>query len=181
MKSILLTLMVFFTCTFMYAQTEVSGKVIDAVNNEAIPGVNVKIIGGTTGASTDFDGFFSINTTSTPPFTLEFTSVGYDRKTYEVTNADEEITVILQESQTTLDEVVVSASRTPERIFESPVTVETMSLKDIKNTASPDFYDGLENLKGVDINTNSLTFKSINTRGFSTFSNTRFMQLVDGM
>ena len=33
----------------------------------------------------------------------------------------------------------------------------------------------------VDINTNSLTFKSINTRGFATFANTRFMQLVDGM
>jgi outer membrane receptor for ferrienterochelin and colicin len=165
----------------MYAQTEVTGKVVDAVNNEPIPGVNVKIIGGTTGASTDFDGLFSINTTSTPPFTLEFTSVGFDRKTFEVNNADQEITITLQESQTTLDEVVVSASRTPERIFESPVTVETMSLKDIKNTASPDFYDGLENLKGVDINTNSLTFKSINTRGFSTFSNTRFMQLVDGM
>ena len=71
--------------------------------------------------------------------------------------------------------------RTPERIFESPVTVERFGLKEIKNTASADFYDGLENLKGVDINTNSLTFKSINTRGFATFANTRFMQLVDGM
>ena len=80
-----------------------------------------------------------------------------------------------------LDEVVVSASRTPERVFESPVTVERFGIADIKNTASSDFYDGLENLKGVDINTNSLTFKSINTRGFATFANTRFMQLVDGM
>src|SRR5690606_23104789 len=33
----------------------------------------------------------------------------------------------------------------------------------------------------VDVNTNSLTFKSVNTRGFATFANTRFMQLVDGM
>ena len=80
-----------------------------------------------------------------------------------------------------LDEVVVSASRTPERVFESPVTVERFGIADVKNTASSDFYDGLENLKGVDINTNSLTFKSINTRGFATFANTRFMQLVDGM
>ena len=39
----------------------------------------------------------------------------------------------------------------------------------------------MENLKGVDVNTNSLTFKSVNTRGFATFANTRFMQLVDGM
>jgi len=33
----------------------------------------------------------------------------------------------------------------------------------------------------VDINSNSLTFKSVNTRGFATFANERFMQLVDGM
>jgi len=56
-----------------------------------------------------------------------------------------------------------------------------MGLEDIRNTASADFYGGLENLKGVDVNTNSLTFKSVNTRGFASFANTRFMQLVDGM
>ena len=80
-----------------------------------------------------------------------------------------------------LDEVIVSASRTPERIFESPVTVERIGIREIRNTASSDFYDGLENLKGVDINVNSLTFKSVNTRGFATFANNRFLQLVDGM
>uniref|UniRef100_UPI0037C01531 TonB-dependent receptor domain-containing protein n=1 Tax=Flavobacterium sp. TaxID=239 RepID=UPI0037C01531 len=43
------------------------------------------------------------------------------------------------------------------------------------------FYDGLENLKEVQMNTSSMSFKSINTRGFATVANTRFMQLVDGM
>jgi hypothetical protein len=43
------------------------------------------------------------------------------------------------------------------------------------------FYDGLENMKEVQMNTSSLSFKSINTRGFATVANTRFMQLVDGM
>mgnify|MGYP003505122275 FL=1 len=80
-----------------------------------------------------------------------------------------------------LDEIVISASRTPERVKESPVTIERMSIRDIKKTASPSFYDGLENLKEVHMNTSSLSFKSINTRGFATVANTRFMQLVDGM
>lgn len=56
-----------------------------------------------------------------------------------------------------------------------------MGLKEIKKTASPSYYDGLENLKEVQMNTSSLTFKSINTRGFATVANVRFMQLVDGM
>ena len=94
----------------------------------------------------------------------------------EVTTNPQTIDVTLIEG-TSLDEIVISASRTPERIFESPVTVERFGLKEIRNTASADFYDGLENLKGVDVNTNSLTFKSINTRGFATFANNRFMQL----
>ena len=59
--------------------------------------------------------------------------------------------------------------------------MERFGIKEIKNTASATFYDGIENLKGVDMNTSSLTFKSVNTRGFATFANTRFMQLVDGM
>tara|TARA_B110000902_G_scaffold265803_1_gene351247 strand:- start:1972 stop:4452 length:2481 start_codon:yes stop_codon:yes gene_type:complete len=102
-------------------------------------------------------------------------------KKVEVTENNQTIDVTLTENETSLDEIVVSASRTPERIMESPVTVERLDARAIKNTSSPSFYDGLENLKGVDVNANSLTFKSVNTRGFATFANTRFMQLVDGM
>ena len=91
------------------------------------------------------------------------------------------VNVILLEDETQLGEIIVSASRTPERIFESPVSVERFDIRDVKNTASADFYGGLENLKGVDMNRNSLTFKSINTRGFASFANNRFVQLVDGM
>ena len=50
-----------------------------------------------------------------------------------------------------LDKVVVSASRTPGRILESPVTINRMDVIAIKGTSSPAFYDGLENLKDVDV------------------------------
>jgi outer membrane receptor protein involved in Fe transport len=98
-----------------------------------------------------------------------------------VTSNNQTLSITLQEASTLLDEIVISASRTPERIFESPVSVERFGLKEIKNTTAESFYGGLQNLKGVDINTNSLTFQSINTRGFATFANNRFLQLVDGM
>jgi iron complex outermembrane receptor protein len=107
--------------------------------------------------------------------------LGFKMEKVEITKNNQKVEVLLTENETFLDEIVVSASRTPERIMESPVTIERMDSRAIKNTSSPSFYDGLENLKGVDVNTNSLTFKSVNTRGFATFSNTRFMQLVDGM
>ncbi|MBT8286956.1 MAG: TonB-dependent receptor [Bacteroidia bacterium] len=172
-------ILVLFGCVFSYAQTTVTGTVKDDTG-QPLPSANVIVVGTSLGTVTDFDGNYSLTVDLNPPFTLQASSIGFETLTKEVTTSPQTIDFILNEG-TQLDEVVISASRTPERIFESPVTVERFGLKEIKNTASADFYDGLENLKGVDVNTNSLTFKSVNTRGFSTFSNTRFMQLVDGM
>ncbi|WMI69241.1 TonB-dependent receptor domain-containing protein [Mangrovimonas sp. YM274] len=178
MKTLPKILMLLF-CAFSFAQTTVSGKITDQ-NGQPLPGANIIAIGSSEGTISDFDGNYSFVVNQQPPFSIQVSSVGFQSVTKEVTTNPQTIDIILTEG-TELDEIVISASRTPERIFESPVTVERFGLKEIKNTASADFYDGLENLKGVDINTNSLTFKAINTRGFATFSNTRFMQLVDGM
>ena len=180
-KKILLFAVMAFSTIAMVAQTTVTGTVKDAKTGETLPGANVKISKKAVGTNTDFDGNFVLKTTDNPPFTLEISMLGYKMATVDVTKNNQKVEVSLTENETSLDEIVVSASRTPERIMESPVTVERMDTRAIKNTSAPSFYDGLENLKGVDINTNSLTFKSVNTRGFATFANTRFMQLVDGM
>ncbi len=161
------------------AQTTIKGAVLDD-NNQPIPGANVKLQDSPVGTVTDFDGLFSLTVKQSPPFTIVVSSVGFEESLTVITSQTEEVTITLKEG-TELDEVIISASRTPERIFESPVTVERFGIKEVKNTPSADFYGGLENLKGVDVNTNSLTFKSINTRGFASFANTRFMQLIDGM
>ena len=180
MKKLLLIAFAMFTSVFMFAQTAVSGTVSDA-NGEPLPGANVKVESKSVGTNTDFDGKFTMMFSETPPFNIEISMLGYKTQKIAITTNNQKVSVTLTENATSLDEVVVSASRTPERIMESPVTVERMDIRAIRNTSSPSFYDGLENLKGVDVNSNSLTFKSVNTRGFATFANERFMQLVDGM
>uniref|UniRef100_UPI0037509DDC carboxypeptidase-like regulatory domain-containing protein n=1 Tax=Flavobacterium sp. TaxID=239 RepID=UPI0037509DDC len=169
-----------FFCSISFAQTSISGSVKDS-KNEPIPGANIKVVGESAGTVTDGDGKFTIKVTKKPPFTIEVTSIGFAIQKIQINSATQKADVVLQNEDTQLDEIVVSASRTPERVKESPVTIERMTIKDIKKTASPTFYDGLENLKEVQMNTSSMSFKSINTRGFATVANTRFMQLVDGM
>ncbi|WP_414652314.1 TonB-dependent receptor [Galbibacter sp.] len=159
-------------------QITIQGKVVDT-HQQPIPSASLQVVGQTQGVATDFNGNFSLQLESLPA-SIRVSSIGFVTQTISFSSAAP-LTIVLEEETMSLGEIVVSASRTPERIFESPVTVERFGLKEIKNTASVDFYDGLENLKGVDINTNSLTFKSINTRGFASFANTRFVQLVDGM
>ncbi|PAM95913.1 hypothetical protein B4N84_05020 [Flavobacterium sp. IR1] len=178
MKVYLLTMLL--CCGVSFAQQTVTGSVTDA-NKQSIPGANINIVGSSGGASTDFDGSFKLNTTSKPPFTLKVSAVGFETKTINVTSLSQRVDVILKDEETKLDEIVVSASRTPERVIESPVTIERMGIQEIKNTTASTFYDGLENLKEVHFNTSSISFKSVNTRGFASVANTRFMQLVDGM
>ncbi|MFV8325681.1 TonB-dependent receptor [Flavobacterium sp. ZS1P14] len=179
MRVYLLFLSLFF-CNLTFAQNTISGIVTDS-SNQPIPGANVKIVGETAGSITDFDGTFTLKSSKTLPFVLTITSIGYSSQKITVSSNNQKVTVKLGDEETKLNEIVVSASRTPERVLESPVTIERMSIADIKKTASATFYDGLENLKEVQMNTSSLSFKSINTRGFATVANTRFMQLVDGM
>jgi len=174
------TILSLFISVLTFAQTTISGTVTDATS-QPVPGANVKIVGGSTGTSTGFDGKFLLKTQNSFPFTIEVTMTGFGSQTLEVASKEQEIVVVLTEETTTLNEIVVSASRAPERVIESPVTIERMGLKDIKNTTAPSFYEGLENFKDVHFNTSSFNFKSINTLGFATFANLRFMQLLDGM
>ncbi len=177
----ILAVLALFCGSIMFGQTSISGNVSDSDTQDPIPGVNVRVVGKSIGASTDFDGNFSLKVSDEVPFNIEITSVGYQSQTLEITADDTELEIVLTENATTLDEIVVSASRTPESIRESAVTIEKVGIRDMKSSTAPTFYDGLENLKGIDLNRGSLTFNSINTRGFATFSNTRFVQLVDGM
>jgi outer membrane cobalamin receptor len=179
MRVYLLFLTLFF-CSLSFAQNSISGTVTDR-NNQPVPGANIKIIGETAGTTTDFDGSFVLKSTARPPYTIEVSSIGYASQKIAVSSPNQKIMVKLMDEENLLNEIVVSASRTPERLLESPVTVERMGVAEIKKTASATFYDGLENLKEVQMNTSSLSFKSVNTRGFATVANTRFMQLVDGM
>ena len=181
MKKLLFVIAFVFTSAVLFAQTTVTGKVTDATTGDPLPGASIAVVGKNLGTTTDFDGNYTLTVSESAPFTLEASSVGFQAMTAEVSSNNQSVNFALEETHEALDEVVLSASRTPESVRESPVTIERMDARAIQSTSSPSFYDGLENLKGLDINTNSLTFKSVNTRGFATFANSRFVQLVDGM
>jgi outer membrane receptor protein involved in Fe transport len=179
MRLYLLFLTLFF-CSISFAQNSITGVVTDE-NGQPIAGANITVVGAKVGAITDFDGSFTLVTTQRPPFSIEVTGVGYVSSKVLVESITQKVKVQLNAEETKLNEIVVSASRAPERVLQSPVTIERMGIREVKTTTAPTFYDGLENLKEVQFNTSSISFKTINTRGFASVGNTRFMQLVDGM
>ena len=161
--------------------TTVSGSVKNAKSKELVSAVSVTVKGSSVGTFTDDKGTFRFSSIKSYPVTLVFSSVGFSNKEVTVNAASSTVEVALEPSFTLGNEVVVSASRVPERILESPVSIERVSTAAIRNTAATNYYDILTNLKGVDVVAASLTFKSVGTRGFNSSGNTRLNQLVDGM
>lgn len=183
-----------FTCTILVllamqtitmsaqAQVNVKGSVVDDATGEPLPGVNIRVKDKVVGTITVADGTFSLSVNSSAPLTLIFSYVGYKAQEIEINqNSVTNLEVRMEESVLFGEEIVVSASRVEENILSSPVSIEKLDILDIQNTASPSFYESLGTLKGVDFSTQSLTFKSVNTRGFGANGNTRFVQLIDGI
>jgi outer membrane receptor protein involved in Fe transport len=107
--------------------------------------------------------------------------VGFTTQEVEITGGMSDLSVSLSESSIMGQEVVISASRVEESIMQSPVSVEKMDIIAIREVPQASFYDALNNMKGVEMSTQSLTFKSFNTRGFNANGNVRTVQMIDGM
>jgi outer membrane receptor protein involved in Fe transport len=80
-----------------------------------------------------------------------------------------------------LNEVVITATKGQESLLRVPVSVETISLETIRQSAQLSFFDAIQNLKGIQVISPSMGFKVINARGFTNSTNVRFVQMVDGV
>ncbi len=175
-----LLLLIFSITTILNAQVDVTGTVTDIDTDETLIGVNIYIDGTVKGTITDLDGNYQIKVDQTPSI-LVFSLVGYETQRINIDGSNNNLNIQMSTEAFMANEVVVSASRVEESILESPVTVEKLDLTAIKQSASADYYDEITRLKGVAHTQASLTFNSINARGFAGHGNTRFVQLQDGM
>ncbi|WP_128547950.1 TonB-dependent receptor domain-containing protein [Larkinella soli] len=169
------------SCYSVYSQIQLTGTVTDKNSRNALVGVSVVVKGTIAGTITDTKGQFSLTTSTPAPLTLVVSSVGYQTQEIPVSGGQSRLEVELQEQVMLGQEVVVSASRVEESVLKSPVSVEKLDIRAIQSSPAPTFYDALMNIKGVDMSTQSLMFRSVNVRGFGANGNTRVVQLVDGM
>ncbi len=158
----------------------VSGTVRNSSSKEVVPAVSVTVKGTSQGTYTNSDGGFSLKVAKLP-VTLVFSSIGFEDQEVTLNSAASPVSVDFKSTTKLGQEVVVAATRTATRILESPVTVERLSNTALRAVAAPNYYEAIGNLKGVDVHTASLTFRTITTRGFVSSGNTRLNQLIDGM
>ena len=148
----LLVLALLMLTAFSYAQGTLTGTVIDEEMNSPLPGVNIVVSGTSNGASTDFDGNFSINV-SRNSGTLVVSYVGF--KTQQIPfelNDGESLDlgdISLEMDAASLDEVIVNSfSLAIDR--KTPVAVSTIKAQEIETKlGSQEFPEILKSTPGV--------------------------------
>ena len=171
-----------FSISSLNAQTStLTGNINSGDNKEAVPAASIILKGSSSGTFSDSHGNFKLTVNHAFPLTLVVSSVGYETREFLVESESASLDISLKQASVMGTEVVVSATRSQIRSLESPVSIERMSSSAIREAPTANYYDAIGNLKGVDVVTSSILFKTMGTRGFNGSGNLRMNQLVDGM
>ncbi|GAB3827467.1 TonB-dependent receptor [Hymenobacter jeollabukensis] len=162
------------------AQSEAGvGGVVRNDAGQPIPGATVFLKGTLIGTGTNREGQFSLPADfSDGPVVISVSFVGYETRELELSKPTPDVVVTLNEA-VTLNEVVVAASRVEESLQQAPVTVEKVGAVQVQRLPPPDVLAGLNQFKGIDVNSSSMVMSSLSTRGFNSPKSERVIQLVD--
>ncbi|WP_156307921.1 TonB-dependent receptor [Sphingobacterium endophyticum] len=111
-----------------------TGKVLDSLTNEPIPGVTLQLEGVTHQVKTDRNGEFNFVTGQKLPFNLIISRIGYQKKRIVI---DESPTVIsLQPSSESIDQIVVTSRRRKEQLQDVPIPITTINAATIDDAGA---------------------------------------------
>ena len=147
---------ILFLCFVLKAfavEYQIKGTVIDKSTRQPLEFVNVLVVGLGIGASTDSNGNFTI--TQVPPgiYRLQASFLGYKTALtpeYRVNHVTPYVQIELEEENTSLNEVVVTASPF-QKVVESPVSLRVIGLQEIEKApgANRDISKVVQNYPGV--------------------------------
>ena len=177
-KRLFLSFFALLASTIMYAQTEISGTVIDATG-ETVIGATVMEKGTSNGTITDFDGNFKIKVN--PGATLVFSYIGYN--TQELP-AQDGMQVTMKDNAKELAEVVVTGYST-QRKADLTGSVSVVETKDLKTSSDTDPMRALQGkVPGMTITSNGspVGAGTVRIRGIGSFNSSQDpLFVIDGV
>lgn len=173
-SNLLLILLMLCSGQFLFAQQELSGKVIDSATHSPISGVTVILAPGKHADVTNESGSFYFKDSGNA-HTVTFSAVGYKKVTIPISTLSKEKTVELSQQQTQLSDVVITAdNRNP---------YKAISETDIKLRGVSNSQEVLRIVPGLFIGQHQGGGKAeqIFLRGFDNDHGTDINMSVDGM
>ncbi|MBR5730225.1 MAG: TonB-dependent receptor [Prevotella sp.] len=176
-RRFLLSTLLLFACTIMYAQTEISGSVVDETG-EGVIGATVKEKDTSNGTVTDFDGNFKLMVEAGK--TLVITYIGYNP--VEVIAAPG-MKVHLKEDQLLLNEVVVTGYTT-QRKADLTGAISTVTPSDLAKQNENNPIKAMQGrVPGMNISADGSPSgnATVRIRGVGTLNNNDPLYIIDGV
>ena len=177
LKRFLLSFMLMLTCTVMYAQTEITGTVVDETG-ETVIGATVMEKGTNNGTVTDFDGKFAIKVK--PGAMLVFSYVGYLNVEMPASN---DMVITMKEDALALNEIVVTGYTT-QRKADLTGAVSVVSVTDLAKQNENNPIKAMQGrVPGMNISAdgNPSGAATVRIRGTGTLNNNDPLYIIDGV
>lgn len=159
------------------AQTsQLSGKIIDASNELPLEKANVILISELPdlpqkGTASNADGIFAFQNLSPGTYKIIITFIGYARNEMpgvEIEAGESKfLTIALEPTGISLNPILISASRRPEKLLDAPAAVSVVDAAEIESRTTLTVSDHLKGLPGVDVMQSGLATTDIAVRGFN--------------
>ena len=127
----------------IHAQCTITGKVVDAENNEPVAGATVRLRETNIGCTTDDRGAFTLRNVPEGNHVMRISRLDYTPQTQTVSNNDENVLVRMREDVVNLNQVVVTGTGTHHRLKDSPVPVEVITQKELQQANAANIEDAL--------------------------------------
>ena len=128
------------------------------------------------GTVTDFDGKYEMKVNEGDQVVFRY--VGYEDQKLAATGS-QTFDLIMGEQETELNTVVISASRSKEKILDAPASIVSVEAAAIKNKAGVGITDHLKNVSGVQVQRTGVQGGQPSVRGFSGYFTSDVMSLTD--
>lgn len=146
MKHFILLILTILSIT-SYAQKTVRGKVVDATNNNPLYGANIAT--GSGNITTDKDGMFTVDCSKASVITVTF--VGYAAVKHNISNCNEEISIMLTPIASSLGEVEITATSNQNKaLLYQPASISKLTSAELNRSTGLFLTDAINgNVPGV--------------------------------
>ena len=178
----LLLMLSFNVASFAQNTGKVSGKVTDKQTGEPLIGATVTVRGSGASAVADNNGAFTLNVKSGKN-TIVISYVGYEDIVLSVTVSSGETATAdaaLSVSNRPGNEVVITASKRPEKITRAPASISVINAKDFEQSSSFNIGELASKIQGVEFVRTGVTGVGFNARGFNNAFNAKILLMTDG-
>lgn len=146
LKRLILSALWVSVCCAASAQMTIKGRVLNAETGKPIVGANIRVDHSPLGGTTNAKGEFIIKGLPNGKQRIQVSHLNYEPKRYSTSTSVNDVVIRMRESSNHLTQVVVTGTGTHRRMMDSPIPINVLTAKEIKEINATNLEEALTKL-----------------------------------